>query len=918
VVRDSQGGSRARRGRLCPASINERERMQQIQVISRNAIPPIQAVDQGGKVHDLGELRDFRWNDRLRNFMPESSRFSVSWVRLGHGEVLEPHVHPIHSMMVFYRGSGEMLGDLKRQVAKDDVVVVPAGCTHGFVGGPQGLYALSIQFGEGLYTAPDKPRVLFTGVDDSLGALLAHNEKRSAEFAEHPLFALLSDGTLNDESKRSAYLHGLGTWLDGNQSLLVACHASCVDPAYRQTFLKQLSVALESDTGAFQSHVSEGRATDTAIEAIVSWFAYQMYVLDNAEKAALVHLVIGSASDTYHAAAKNALGCHGEQLGLHLKAGGSLEQNQLETLLGTESSKGYARLREIVDEGWNMVGALADRFVEVTRAAPASAARAGSGSGSASGGASAWSRSQGRPEQQPDLIENVVILGGGTAGWMTASYLKKAYPNVNFTLIEAPGIPKIGVGEATIPNLQKVFFDFLGIEEDEWMRHCNAAFKVAVKFVNWRTPAAAGVDDHYYHTFGILPNCDNLPLSHYWSHKRLKGHDEAFDYACFKEPPLMDMKLAPRYLDGTRAMYYAWHFDAHLVADFLRDKATGWGVNHVIDQVENVELKDDGSIASIRTREGRTIRGDLFVDCSGFRGLLINKALKEPFVDMSDYLMNDSAIATAVMHDDAKHGVEPYTSAIAGTSGWTWKIPMLGRFGTGYVYSSKFQSEDSAAREFCKLWNLDENKQSLNKIRFRVGRNRRAWVKNCVSIGLSSCFVEPLESSGIYFIYAAIYQLAKHFPDKSMNAVLVDRFNREIETMFDDTRDFIQMHYLTTPREDTPFWRANKYELNISDDVKMKLETYKAGLAVNMPVTSEDGYYGNFEAEFRNFWTNGSFYCILSGMGWHPEHAMPSIRYRPESQQKAELMFREVKQKVDELKSALPSNYEFLKKLHGR
>src|SRR5262249_10815636 len=155
----------------------------------------------------------------------------------------------------------------------------------------------------------------------------------------------------------------------------------------------------------------------------------------------------------------------------------------------------------------------------------------------------------------------------------------------------------------------------------------------------------------------------------------------------------------------------------------------------------------------------------------------------------------------------------------------------------------------------------------LNKIRFRVGRNRRAWVKNCVSIGLSSCFVEPLESSGIYFIYAAIYQLAKHFPALPISPTLRDRFNESIEGMFDDPRDFIQAHYLTTPREDTPFWRANKYELVLSDSIRHKIDTYRAGLAVNMPVTDEATYYSNFDAEFQNFWTNGSYYCIFAGMG---------------------------------------------------
>jgi hypothetical protein len=526
------------------------------------------------------------------------------------------------------------------------------------------------------------------------------------------------------------------------------------------------------------------------------------------------------------------------------------------------------------------------------------------------------SRSKGT--DTPGLIEKVMILGGGTAGWMTASYLKKAFPALKITVLEAPAIPRIGVGEATIPNLQKVFFDFLGIPEDVWMRECNAAFKVAVKFVNWRRPRSQGTSDHYYHLFGLLPNCDNVPLSHYWVDRHLAGDTAPFDYACFKEPPLLDAKLSPRYRDGTRAMYYAWHFDAHLVADYLARLATGWGVERILDQLERVELAGDGSIAALHTTTGRTLCADLFIDCSGFRGLLINKALREPFVDMNDYLLCNSAVAAAVPNDDERDGVEPYTSAIAMDAGWTWKIPMLGRFGTGYVYSSEFASEDRAVHDFCALWGLNPNQTPLNRIRFRVGRNRRAWVKNCVAIGLSSCFVEPLESSGIYFIYAAIYQLAKHFPDKSFDPVLIDRFNREIETMFDDTRDFIQMHYLATPREDTPFWTANKRDLRLSEQVKEKLDAYLAGLPVNPPIASEDSYYENFEAEFRNFWTNGSFYCILAGMGWLPRRPLPRLRYRPDSRARAAEVFEQIRTRASELSRTLPTNHEFLKQLHRR
>jgi hypothetical protein len=525
-------------------------------------------------------------------------------------------------------------------------------------------------------------------------------------------------------------------------------------------------------------------------------------------------------------------------------------------------------------------------------------------------------------------IQNVVILGGGTAGWMSAAYLGKALGRqATITVLESPAIPRIGVGEATIPNLHKTFFDFLGIAEEDWMRECNASYKMGIKFVNWRTPGAGqseprplGDDtDHFYHCFGQLPNSDNLPLSHYWAAKRLAGTtDEPFAYACYREPPVLDAKLAPYRADGSRWTNYAWHFDAQLVADFLKRFAiTKQGVVHIEDRMTEAVVDHRGHITALRTEGGRTIEGDLFIDCSGFRGLLINQAMREPFLDMSDHLLNDRAVATAVPHDDEADGVEPYTSSIAMSSGWSWKIPMLGRFGTGYVYSSRFASQAEATLEFCNMWGLDPESQPLNHVRFRVGRNRRTWVKNCVSIGLSSCFLEPLESTGIYFITATLYQLAKHFPDKRFDQILIDRFNREIETMFDDSRDFLQAHFSIAPRNDTPFWQACK-DLELSPDITEKMEMYRVGLAVNMPVTDETSYYANLEAEFRNFWTNSNFYCIFAGLDHLPGQAVPSLAYRPESVESAELVFQEIKRQQQALLQELPSTYDHLRRLHGR
>lgn len=525
-------------------------------------------------------------------------------------------------------------------------------------------------------------------------------------------------------------------------------------------------------------------------------------------------------------------------------------------------------------------------------------------------------------------IENVVVLGGGTAGWMVAAYLGKALEkNISITVLEAPAIPRIGVGEATVPNLQRVFFDFLGLAEEDWMPECNAAFKTAVKFINWRTPGESSTQarplgsrtDHFYHPFGLLPEHDGVPLSHYWFNNFQAGRtDEPFDYACFREPAMMDALRAPRWPDGRRATRYAWHFDAQLVADFLcRFAVEKQGVIHLRDEMTHADQDSRGFITALHTKSGLVLPGDLFVDCSGFRGLLINKFMGEPFLDMSNYLINDRAVATVIPNDDGKLGVEPYTSAIAMKSGWTWKIPMLGRHGSGYVYSSQHATQDEATLEFAKLWGLDPDATRFNQVSFRVGRNRRAWVKNCVSVGLASCFLEPLESTGIYFITAQIYQLARNFPNKAFDQILIDRFNTEIEVMFDETRDFIQAHFYFAPRADTPFWRANK-ELRLAEQIQEKVAMYQAGLPVNAPTTSEDGYYGNFETEFRNFWTNGSYYSIFAGLGLLPGQILPSLAHRPAAVEGAVRLFEEVKRQQQNLVTTLPGNYEYLRRLHGK
>ncbi|MFE2286489.1 tryptophan halogenase family protein [Streptomyces sp. NPDC059443] len=527
-------------------------------------------------------------------------------------------------------------------------------------------------------------------------------------------------------------------------------------------------------------------------------------------------------------------------------------------------------------------------------------------------------------------VRSLVVLGGGAAGWMTAAYLGKALQGtVGITVLESASAPPPGLGVATVPSLQHSFFDFLGINEEEWMRECDASFQMAVRFVNWRTggggearprplPLPSQGPDHFYHPFGLLPDYDQTSLSHYWFKRMFEGTTkEPFDYACFREPPVMDAKKSPRWLDGRTATRYAWHLDTGLIAGFLRDFAVArLGVRHVRGELAEVVKDGRGFVTALRTEDGAILDGDLFVDCSGFRGLLVNEAMGEPFIGMEDHLLCDGVVTADVPHDDAAHGVEPYASAIAMKAGWTWKIPMPGRFGTGYVHSSRFTTREEATEELCALWDLDPARTRVEHTRLRVGRTERAWVKNVVAVGPSSCFLEPLEPTGIHFITTAVQQLVRHFPDRTFRPALVDRFNREIRVMFDDTRDFLQAHFHYAPRDDTPFWRAGK-ELELPEGIREKVAAYRAGLPVDAPGTDESAYYGPVSGS-RSTWTNGSYYCVFAGLGLMPDAPMPALAHRPESVAGAEPLFDTVKRQQRNLLETLPSTYEYLRQLHGR
>jgi len=507
---------------------------------------------------------------------------------------------------------------------------------------------------------------------------------------------------------------------------------------------------------------------------------------------------------------------------------------------------------------------------------------------------------------------------------MTAAYLSRALgEKVNISLVESNNVSTIGVGEATFSTI-KLFFDYLGLDEREWMPKCNAAYKLAIKFVNWNAEKR-----HFYHPFQRYEIVDGLNMAEWWLKFAKYRELDSFDYACFTIPALCDRKKSPKYLDGRvfddkvvehfeperafqknvladlRIQYpYAYHFNASLLADFMRDYATRRGVKQIIDDVVDVKLTEDGSIAHVTTKEHGNISGDLFIDCTGFRGLLINKALNEPFISFSDSLLCDSAIAMQIPRDIAKEGINPYTTATALNAGWVWNIPLYGRDGTGYVYSSAFISQDEAEKEFrAHLGSASDNCKPLY-LKMRIGRNRNSWVKNCVAIGLSSGFVEPLESTGIFFIQHGIEELVSHFPHKQLDQETIKSYNRGVANCIDGVREFLTLHYCASSRKDTPFWKATKHDLAIPEALQELLKLWRRRLPNNRNINP---MYHGFESY--------SYSVMLLGLGYRPERSLPILNYIDDGN--ALIVFRTIKERAEYLCKTLPSQYEYLSAMYS-
>ena len=396
-----------------------------------------------------------------------------------------------------------------------------------------------------------------------------------------------------------------------------------------------------------------------------------------------------------------------------------------------------------------------------------------------------------------EKIKNIVIAGGGTAGWMAAAALSKLLgKNLNITLVESDDIATVGVGEATIPTLQ-YFHQLLNINEAEFLKATHGTFKLGIGFENWRDK-----NENYVHAFGVTgKDCWAAGFQHFWVKGKQLGIAEEFGDYCLEQVAASSEKFAQLPNNG---LNYAYHIDATRYGQYLRKMSEAHGVNRVEGKINQVNLDTkSGFIESLTLESGKVIEGDLFLDCTGQRALLIEGALHTGFEDWSHWLPCDSAIA---IQTKSVEQPKPYTRSIAHDFGWQWRIPLQHRVGNGMVYCSKFVSDDEA------LAKLEENLEGEKltkplKIKYRTGTRRKHWNKNCIAVGLSSGFLEPLESTSIHLIQQSIVRLMRMFPHAGIQQTDIDEFNLQTKVDTETTRDFIVLHYSVTNRDDSPFWR---------------------------------------------------------------------------------------------------------------
>jgi hypothetical protein len=455
-------------------------------------------------------------------------------------------------------------------------------------------------------------------------------------------------------------------------------------------------------------------------------------------------------------------------------------------------------------------------------------------------------------------MKSIVILGGGTAGWITANLMATNLAGKGFdiTLVESPNIGIIGVGEGSTPPL-KTFLDIIGVEEADWMARCDATYKVGITFRSWSTKPGY---DEYFHPFLSQPDEFSVPAFFHNSFLRRQGVDlDGHPSQFFLEWYLALQRQAPVAPPNFPfEMKYGYHFNSGLLGEFLQDWDAQKGVKYRQATVNEVVLDDRGYIDYLKTDSEDTIKADFYVDSTGFRSQLLQQALGVPFESCEDVLFNDSAVVFATEPDE---NPEPQTVSTALKYGWAWKIPLTSRFGNGYVYSSKYVDDDAAEMEFREHLGLVDADVEARKLKFKVGRVREHWVNNCLGVGLSQGFIEPLEATALDMVQETVVRFLESFVKGDFTDQYRDEFNDRISKRFDAVRDYIVCHYRINTRTDTDYWRDAGTNEKISPSLREILTAWIQGKNITDELERQ-----NLDAYFPSL----SWNCLLGGKGIYP------------------------------------------------
>lgn len=504
-------------------------------------------------------------------------------------------------------------------------------------------------------------------------------------------------------------------------------------------------------------------------------------------------------------------------------------------------------------------------------------------------------------------VKRLLIVGGGTAGWITAGYLARTLgaqspDGVQITLVESADIGILGVGEGTFPSI-RMTLRRIGVDETSLVRECSATFKQGAKFVHWRhAPGESrGAPDHYLHAFQVSHEPSGLDLLPYWL-LGVAGDNVNWDEVNTPQKRVADAARAPKLITNSEylgPLGYAYHFDAVKLAQFLRTQAIAAGVRHIVDTVDTVNLAQDGAIASVATREHGTLEADLFIDCTGFRAQLIGATLGVPYKSCRSVLFCDTALVMQVPYERPDAPVASYTIATAHESGWMWDIGLDTRRGVGYVYSSA-HTDDARAEQILRTYvGRAAERLPARKIPFNAGYRETNWVRNCVAIGLSSGFFEPLEATGIMFTEIAAVSLSNLFPWGGDLEAAATQFNEKMRRRYERALDFIKLHYCLSERRDSAFWRDNVHPGSIPESLQELLRRWR-----HRPPGSID-----IDPNIDIF-PDTSWQYVLYGMGYRTDLTPRAgvLKYYDEARE----AFAEIRRQADFACRTLPTHRELL------